>query len=182
MTTAEIKPYTVDREIVEPAENSVAFPTGGILRALRAGGERAAKGIMTLHRKFYHAGSATIKRMLNMAGVPSAVVAEVDNVLAQCKVCRAWERPQIKPMAKTELSLEINKRLYADIIHYVMQNQVLLYVLHMMDDASRFKMLERILDRKFESIQEGLMAWISLFGEPEVLTFDQESAVPSGEM
>ena len=47
-----------------------------------------------------------------------------------------------------------------------MQNQVLIYVLHMMDDASRFKMLERILDRKFESSQEGLMAWISIFGEP----------------
>ena len=54
--------------------------------------------------------------------VGAAVVAEVDNVLAQCKVCRAWERPQIKPMAKTELSLEINKRLYADIIHYVMDS------------------------------------------------------------
>ena len=59
-----------------------------------------------------------------MAGVPEAVIAEIPEVLKKCKVCRTWERPQMKPMARTELSLDINKKVFADVIFYTMQDGI----------------------------------------------------------
>ena len=100
----------IDIEVAEGSTtNEHAYPAGGILRALRAGGERAARALMSLHRKYYHASADTMKRLLDMAGVPEAVIAEIPEVLKNCKVCRTWERPRTKPMARTELSLNINK-------------------------------------------------------------------------
>ena len=40
----------------------------------------------------------------------------------------------MKPMARTELSLDINKKVFADVIFYTMQDGVEILVLHMMDD------------------------------------------------
>ena len=87
-----------------------AYPSGGTPRPPRAGGHRAAKAVMFLHKERYHASAPVMERPLLIAGIREAVKAARDTLVNSCKVCRTWERPQIKPMARTELCLEINKR------------------------------------------------------------------------
>ena len=123
-----------------------------------------------------------MKRLLDMAGVPEAVIAEIPEILKKCKVCRTWERPQMKPMARTELSLDINKKVFADVIFYTMQDGTEILVLHMMDDATRWKMLHLLPNRTFAAFQEGIGEWCRIFGPPEVFCSDQETGLQTEEM
>ena len=52
-------------------------------------------------------------------------------------------------------------------------------ILHMVDDATTFRMLEIVLDRGFEELRDGMMRWIAIFGPPRVLKVDRESAFTS---
>ncbi len=61
-------------EDLDISGKNIAYPSGGMLRSLMADGERAAKALMVLHRKFYHASEKTMKRLLEMAGCPEAVI------------------------------------------------------------------------------------------------------------
>ena len=128
-------------ESVDHKAGTHAFPSGGLLRSLMAGGNRSMKGLVTLHRKFYHASKETMEILCKLAGVPDAVTAEWAGVVENCRACRTWERPQIKPVARIEFELGTNKKVFADVIYYTLQNQTLLNILHMMDEASTWKML-----------------------------------------
>lgn len=94
------------------------YLSGGILRALRAGGERAARAVTSLHRKFYHASAATMKRLLDTAGVPDEVVNDVEDIISPCKVCRTWQRPCARPVGRLDLALDINKKVFGDLPEY----------------------------------------------------------------
>ncbi len=51
-----------------------------------------------------------------------------------------------------------------------------------MDDASRWKLLECIKDRKCETFQRAIQQWTRFFGFPNRLVFAQETGVCSEEI
>ena len=51
-----------------------------------------------------------------------------------------------------------------------------------MDEASRWKMLELLQDKRYESFRRALQQWFRIFDPPERLVSDQESALGSEEM
>ena len=52
----------------------------------------------------------------------------------------------------------------------------------MMDEASRWKMLELLADRSFVSFRNALQQWFRIFDPPRKLVIDQESAMSSEDM
>ncbi len=85
-------------------------------------------------------------------------------------------------MARSEFELETNKNVYSDVIHYPTQDGFLLLIFHLMDEASRWKMLELLQDKRYESFRRALQQWFRIFDSPERLVSDQESALGSEEM
>ena len=162
---------------IDRAGGRQAFPSGGLLRPLLAGGARSIRGLGALHRKFYHASVQTMGRLCKLAGVNDSVIKEIPGVVEQCKVCRTWERPQVKPFARSEFEIETNKRVYCDVIHYMAQGQILMLVFHMTDGASRYKMLELLPDKSFLSFRKALSQWFRVFDPPGKLVTAQESAM-----
>ena len=53
-----------------------------------------------------------------------------------------------------------------------MQDGRFIHIMHLMDDASRWRLLEHLESRQFADLSESLLAWVSIFGEPEKLVFD----------
>lgn len=150
---------------------------GGLLRALKQGGPRAAKAIMTLHRRYYHMPATPLRTMLQVAGCPDSVVAAVKDVLSKCRLCRTWELPEAKPVARSELALEVNKLLHADILYYARLNNTvgkLLQIFHMLDDASRWRMLDLVQQRVMQEFKDCISKWIGIFGPPERIKIDRE--------
>ena len=88
----------------------------------------------------------------------------------------------MKPMARTEISLDMNKKVYPDVIFYTMQDDTEILILHMMDDATRWKMLSVLPDKTFRSFQEAFGKWFEFFGAPEVICAVQETGIRSEEM
>ncbi len=99
------------KEEIDGPTSVQALPAGGSLRSLTGDGPRATRGLNTPHREFYHASVATMIRLCELAGVPDAVIKECGNIVEQCKVCRPWERPQIKPVARSEFEFETNQNI-----------------------------------------------------------------------
>ena len=105
-------------------------------RSLGAGGQRAAKAVMSLYRKNYHGSVPATKRLLSIASIPGAVIAERDNLFKNCKVCRTWERSQVQPMARTDIFLGVDGE-KGDALHHMTQSVKETRVLHLMEDVSR---------------------------------------------
>ena len=88
-------------------------------------------------------------------------------------------------MAKSKMALDVNQSVYADILIYHLLSEPdapPLDILHMLDDASRFRPLELLENRGHESIRDALARWFGLFGPPVELRVDQESAIVSDAM
>lgn len=166
-------------------EELQVIPQGGILRALMAGGHRAVKAVGVLHRRYYHTSVKTLQHLLSLAGAPESLQKVCDDVVKQCSVCRTWERPAAKPMATASLATQVNELMYADIlIHHLLSDPdgKPLHILHMLDDASRFRMLELLENRGFHALRDALARWFGILGPPKVLKCDTESALVGEEM
>ena len=143
------------------------------------------KAVTRLHRKYYHATAKTMKHILSLVGAPESLMSIADEVVKNCRVCRTWERPREKPMAKSSLSLQVNDALYVDILVYHMltrPDDPPINILHMLDDASRFRMLEILANRQFPALHDGLARWFGILGPPVEIRSDQESAMAAPEM
>ena len=104
-----------------------------------------------------------LKAMLRLAGAPEAVVNSVPEVLKICHVCRTWDKPSSKPIAKSEMALVVNRTIWGDIMFYrrVLQpDRELLRLGHLVDDASRWNLVEELVNKMFGSFQALFMRWM----------------------
>ena len=113
------------------------------LRSVRPGVVRRA--LRRLHLRWYHAGAATMKRLLSLAGVPAAVTNQVSSVVDTCKICRSWSRPAPKSVATSRIS----ETLQADLLVYKRR-----VILHVVDEATRYSMACVIPNRSEEAIKQ----------------------------
>ena len=77
----------------QPADWS-HWDIGSARRALYSGNEAVCRRVLRkLRLRWFHAPRSAMKRMLQAAGVPPALLAMVDSVVDACRVCRLWPRP-----------------------------------------------------------------------------------------
>eukprot|EP00973_Karenia_brevis_P059960 8344054-Karenia_brevis.AAC.1 len=74
-----------------------------------------------------------MERIVNAAGVPSAVVAKIPGIIDTCRECRAWATPRADPTPTVELTTKQNDVVEADILFYKK-----VFIWHMLDRADRW--------------------------------------------
>ena len=84
-----------------------------------------------------------MKRPLAPAGAPPQALAEIENVVQACAICRRWHKPTDKAIAAYRLVFTFKKEVHMDLV--VMRSQIqsdcaLSIVLYMVDVASRWVM------------------------------------------
>ena len=123
--------------------------------------------------------------MLRIAGCPDEVIAAVRDVISKCRVCRAWELPESKPIVKGELVFKVNDTVHADLMFYrrfgAAEDDVLI-IFHMLDEASRWRMVEKVMGRTFVHFKDAICRWIGIFGPPRVFKIDRETGFNVREM
>ena len=141
------------------------------LRSLRPGVVRRA--LRKLHLRWFHAGSATMKRLLMLAGVPSAVINQVPSIVDTCHICRSWSRPSPKTIASHRISEKFGESIQGDLLFY--KRKVLL---HLVDEATRYTVAGVVADRSAESLKEALSVhWLRHYGAPEKIITDGEGGL-----
>lgn len=79
---------TAGRLVPNVFQDTATLPAGGMLRALRSGGERAIRALETLPRRYCHSSAPVLQRLLRAAGIDEAVVKTTEDGGARCKLYR----------------------------------------------------------------------------------------------
>ena len=59
-----------------------------------------------------------MKRLLERVGIPDNVMKMIPNVVAQCAVCRAWQRPEPSNQTAINIADQFNQVVEIDIIFW----------------------------------------------------------------
>ena len=77
-----------------------------------------ARGIVSLHRDWYHAPGSDLRRFLSRAGMPDECLDMVGEVVKKCSSCRKWDIKPIRPIARMSLSENFGDMVFFDILFY----------------------------------------------------------------
>ena len=171
----------------------VGLPPGSMTRNLMRGGKEAAQATLELHRRYYHERAHVLQEAFRKAGVPEEVVAAVPEALRHCKLCRDRDLPPLRAKVSLKLEVRPNGTLHVDLLfirlfaeHIDDDDAPLLcpetVVLHMVDEATRFRMGVEVSGKSVGALKAGLNVWVMVFGFPERLETDEESAMLSEPM
>ena len=119
---------------------------------------------MKLHRRFAHASSNQLIRLLNNANIKNKVIFdELKNVKKICEFCTKHKRASPLPSVSIPLAYSFNEMVSMDLKQ--INNK---WVLHCIDYVTRFSAAHPIKDKSHEEIIEKFfMIWISIFGPPQ---------------
>ena len=131
------------------------------------------KKALKIHRHFSHARKERIKKILEDAGVwnqdYNQALSEIEN---QCKVCKVYTKPPMKPSVGFSYAKEFNEVISIDLKDFHHENKTY-KLLHVVDQATRFSQAVQVKSKKKEEIMEALMSvWISVFGPPSKILSD----------
>jgi Reverse transcriptase (RNA-dependent DNA polymerase)/Integrase core domain len=130
-----------------------------------------------LHIKWWHASTEKMRRLLETAGVESATLKLISAVVDTCKICRQWKRPGHKAVATTRMTSNFNQLVQIDLL-FIGD----LTILHALDEATRWTVTSLLPSKDAKTITRAFTeAWIRVFGAPEVIMTDHESAMCSDE-
>ena len=124
---------------------------------------------MKLHRRFAHASSNQLIRLLNNANIKNkAVLDELKNVEKICEFCTKHKRASPLPSVSIPLAYSFNEMVSMDLKQ--INNK---WVLHCIDYVTRFSAAHPVKDKSPEEIIEKFfMIWISIFGPPQKVFSD----------
>ena len=124
---------------------------------------------MKLHRRFAHASSNQLIRLLNNANIKNkAVFDELKNVEKICEFCTKHKRASPLPSVSIPLAYSFNEMVSMDLKQ--INNK---WVLHCIDYVTRFSAAHPVKDKSPEEIIEKFfMIWISIFGPPKKVFSD----------
>ena len=66
-----------------PVEVPEIMPRGGLLRALRRGGQTAVRATKEFHRRWYHLPAAEIQSLYRKVGLDEELIKEVPSIVRQ---------------------------------------------------------------------------------------------------
>ena len=149
------------------------FDIKRVLRTLRMSTmDKARLTLRKLHLRWWHAPAEAMKKLLNRAGVPSAVTDYCDTVVQTCRACREWAKPQPENVANVDLPDHFNQEVEADLMFHDGYT-----VFHMIDRCTRWYMSVLVPNREDETLINALDKWVELHGPMTRLYMDQETAI-----
>ena len=127
------------------------------------------KKIIKLHKQFAHPSSDRLKHLIHDSGVSNSDIdGIVDQVSADCDVCKRYRKPPPRPVVSFPLANEFNQVVAMD-IKFIGG----IPVLHMIDHATRYSMACRVKNKKPETIVDSVLNhWIRIFGSPQYFLTD----------
>jgi hypothetical protein len=158
------------------------FPSTGIrrsiLRDLRAGGARTMRGLIRLHKDWYHSEASELRRLLDRAGMPEETLNMVEEAVKKCSSCRKWAIKPIKPVARSSLSQFLNDLVFMDLLFYhrIGKKETTIFG-QLVDDATRLRLIIPIPSKAMESMKTLVLRWISARNRMRKLCGDRERGI-----
>ena len=155
------------------AEETFSLPV--VLRSLLEGTSAEQLRILSLlHKRRYHRQAPEMRSILHRAGIPHKCLALIDDAVNSCTECRRWKAPHANPAVKVRLASQFNSLVYLDLIFVGDPQMVFLVAL---DDCIRWIIVKHTEYKSFESLTSVFrQGWLSLFGPPQRVRCDSESA------
>ena len=136
---------------------------------------------MQLHVRWFHATPEEMKRTLKAANVPARAVGEVSDLLSQCSICRDWRKPGPNAITSVRITTKFNEEVQFDFLFYtslIEPTRGLMPICHLIDTCIRWSATAVSRSKEETDLLNCISTiWIAIFGPPEVLTSDLESAM-----
>ena len=147
-----------------------------VLETLHKGSEsEKISMLLALHKRLHHRKGEELRQLLSRSGIPIRILSLVDTAVALCADCRKWQQPHASPAVKVSLSAKFNSLVYIDLMF--VSDPVPLILLICLDDCLRFAIVKHVEYKDFSTLTQCFrQAWIALFGPPERVRCDSESA------
>ena len=118
-----------------------------------------------LHTQFNHATPERLYQLVKDAGIEDAELKKaLEDVYASCDTCKVWKKTRPRPVVAFPLASQFNDTLAMDLKVY-RNNSI--YILHIIDHATRFSAGAVIRSKKAEVIVDRFFkCWVAIFGTP----------------
>lgn len=128
-------------------------------------GKSNLKTALKLHKQFAHPPPYRLNSLLKDSGITDKELFEcVEKVSSECETCQQLQRPPDRPVVGFPLASEFNEVVAMDL----KQLEPGVYVLHLIDHATRYSSGCIIHNKRKETIVEGiLLYWVKWFGPPK---------------
>ena len=168
------QPRVLDAGTGEAESDWTQFDVSKHLRTLRIGtAAQIRRTLRKLHLRWWHAQRAPMERILSAAGVPTAVIQMILDIVDTCRECRAWKRPGPDPTPSLQLATAQNELVEADILFFKTY-----MVWHMLDRADRWHAGQRIVNKTMDTLITAIMTtWLQIFGPIKFLIIDGEKSI-----
>ena len=121
--------------------------------------------------------AARMKELLQTAGIPAPVIAQVQSVVDTCRICRNWTDTMPKAVLSGTVIPAFNEEVKFDLVFWKVH-----IVLHSLEPCIRFAAGNIITDRNTETIHMKItMIWFRVCGPPKRFVSDHEGALDSDE-
>ena len=147
-----------------------------------------------IHLRWYHATAPAMLRLLQMIGCPESTLKLVNDIVATCRVCRMWTRRAPDTKLAVRLSVKFGQCVQVDLLFYecaatplsssssTIRQPTDHVILHAVDECTRWSVAVDIPDKTPEAIIDALTThWLQLHGKPELMIWDGERAMVSGD-
>lgn len=125
---------------------------------------------LKLHRQFAHPPPERLKKLLRDSDITDKKLLKfIDQVSAECVTCQELKHPPNRPAVGFPLATEFNEVVAMDL----KQLKKGIYILHMIDHATRYSSGCIIMNKRKETIVEGILKhWVKWFGSPKKFLSD----------
>ena len=160
-----VLPITEDKAVIEDIHRGSDVTIVLQCKTELSTEEKALK----LHRQFAHPRVEKLLKLLKNAGNGDEdLVKQVKKVSSECKVCREYRKAPPRPVVGLSMGNEFNDCVAMDLKKY--QN---IYLLHLIDHATRLSACAPIRDKRPETIiRELFKIWIQIYGFPRKFLSD----------
>ena len=126
--------------------------------------------VLKLHKQFAHPAPEKLKKLIRNSGSDDPDVYRlVDEISKNCDVCKKFKPTPLRPAVGFPVASSFNETVAMDLKS--MGNN--LYILHMIDHATRYSSACLIRNKKKETIIKAVMEyWIRIFGAPGAFLTD----------
>ena len=170
-------PETLGGDGPADPDNWTQFDIARVLRTLRMATIPQAKvTLRKLHIRWWHASAQSMKKLLDRAGVPSAVLNLIDPIIQTCSACRNWAKPQPENVANVDLPDQFNHQVEADMMFVY---DVIIF--HLIDRSTRWYHSIVVPNREEGTLIDAIDSWVRVHGPMKELYMDQETAIQASD-
>lgn len=173
------KPSSSQQLAVPPEDQLPPWQTGSRDVTFTVGDDVVPKWVKTVLRRVHtnlgHPTNEALVRHLAQAGATGQALLGAKSL--KCAVCERTRPPRQPRPSKAIQSRRFNDRVFMDIIYPKNISGDTFIFLNLLDDASTYQVLDRLEDRREDTVVKALIqGWFRFFGHPDCLVLDAEGA------